>query len=473
MTNAFTNAIVTDMNEAEARTANGMKSRATTASKVLDFFSKVGSARGNDFSGPFMAALADNEDLAIRALLWTRDVRGGAGERGQFRNLIAKLETHNPNLAGKLVSRVPELGRWDDLFAFQNPLNRNKAFALIAVALSERNGLCAKWMPRKGPNAVELRKYLKLSPKSYRKLLVLLTNVVESKMCAKDWNNINFSHVPSLAAARYQAAFRRNAPEAFAEYKTELSKPVEDRDPNVKVNAGAVYPYNVIKSLHRGDEVVADAQWDALPNYVGNALSIPIVDVSGSMGWGSAGSNLTPLDVAVSLGLYLSEKNMGPFKDTFMTFSSSADFVHLKGTLSQRMKQMNHSEWGYSTNLHSAFERILNVAVMHKVPASEMPQTILILSDMQFNSCVDHDDSAIQMIARKYSKAGYVMPKVVFWNLNANFGDDQPVRFDKNGTALVSGFSPAIAKAVLANDLEDFTPMNVMIQTLMDPRYDY
>ena len=76
------------------------------------------------------------------------------------------------------------------------------------------------------------------------------------------------------------------------------------------------------------------------------------------------------------------------------------------------------------------------------------------------------------MIRRKYHAAGYEMPKIVFWNLNAHY-ESTPVRFDDNGVCHVSGFSPAIMKSVLANDLEEFTPYSVMMKTIMNERYAY
>lgn len=138
----FKNAAQNYLNEAPARTENGMKARATTASKVLDFFGKAGASRGTDLSKDFIAALTENQDLALRALLWTRDVRGGAGERAQFRNLLTKLESSDPTLAGKLMHKVPELGRWDDLFVYKDPINRRKAFEMYADVLM--NGVKSK-----------------------------------------------------------------------------------------------------------------------------------------------------------------------------------------------------------------------------------------------------------------------------------------------------------------------------------------
>jgi len=473
---SFKNAVLNHINEAPARTANGMKARKTSASAVLDFFGKAGSSRGTALVKEFTAALTDNEDLAVRALLWTRDIRSGAGERKQFRDLLVALESTNPTLAGRLMARVPELGRWDDLFTYTDPINRRKAFEMIREALTMKNGLCAKWMPRKGAIAVELTKFLGLSPKAYRKLVVGLTQVVETQMCAKEWEAINFSHVPSVASARYQKAFGRNAGEAYSAYLRELQKPEAERDPKVKINAAAVYPYDVVKSVTKGNAAVANEQWKALPNYVGNARIMPMVDVSGSMGslrYSYGKSIVQPIDVAISLGLYLSEKNTSDFKDMFLTFSGSPKLEVLTGTLSQRVAQLEKAHWDMNTNLHAAFEELLRVAKRGNVPAEDMPEMLLILSDMQFDSCTLFDDSAQEMINRKYAEAGYPVPKIVFWNLRQG-GDNTPVRYDGRGVCHVSGFSPAIMKAVLSvKELEDFTPFNVMVKTLMSDRYDY
>lgn len=476
---SFKSAALNYINEMPARTENGMKARATSASAVLDFFGKAGSSRGTALVREFTSALTDNQDLAVRALLWTRDIRSGAGERKQFRDLLVALESSDPTLAGRLMHKIPLLGRWDDLFVYQDPINRRKALEMYADALRNGNGLAAKWAPRekssKSAIARELRKTLDITPREYRKLLSATTNVVESQMRAKTWNEINFSQVPSLASARYQKAFGRNAGEAYSAYLRELQKPESERNPKVKINRAAVYPYDVVKSVVHGNAGVADEQWKALPNYVGNARIMPMVDVSGSMGSirYSTGT-VQPIDVAISLGLYLSEKNTSDFKDMFLTFSGSPKLEVLKGTLSQRVAQLERAHWDMNTNLHAAFEEILRVATRGRVPAEDMPEMVLILSDMQFDACTRFDDSAQQMIARKYAAAGYAVPQIVFWNLSMQNRNNTPVRFDDKGVCHVSGFSPAIMKTVLSvQDLEDFTPFNVMVKTLMSDRYDY
>jgi hypothetical protein len=167
--------------------------------------------------------------------------------------------------------------------------------------------------------------------------------------------------------------------------------------------------------------------------------------------------------------LYLADKNKGAFKDTFLTFSSKSELLTLKGDIVQKINQMVKSSWDMSTNLHAAFNRILDVAVKGAVPQSDMPAMVLILSDMQFDQCVKHDNSAMEMIERKFEAAGYTVPKVVFWNLNAS--DNVPVKSDKSGAALVSGFSPAIMASLLGADVEQFTPEGIMLKTVMVDRY--
>jgi hypothetical protein len=471
----FSNAVAQAQSKTISRTENGMKAFATSDSAILDLFGKIGSGRGRDMTREFMAALGEDESLAIRILLWARDVRGGAGERGTFRSILSKLEDSNPTLAGRIMHKVPVLGRWDDLFTYRDPINRKAALRMYADALMDSNGLAAKWAPRekstKKAIAVELRNFMQVDPKTYRKMLVENTNVVETQMCAKEWDGINFSHVPSVASARYQKAFGRNAGEQYAAYIRELQKPDSERDPKVKINAGAVYPYDVVKSLRHGSAAVADAQFKALPNYVGDTKILPMVDVSGSMGVPLAG-NTTAMDVAISLGLYLSDRTSSDFKNMFLTFSGQSKIQTLKGTLSQKFMQLSRSEWGMNTNLHSAFNEILSVAKNGNVSPENMPDYVLILSDMQFDSCVRNDHTALEMIKSKYAQAGYTMPKVVFWNLTAR-AENTPVKTNDQGVALVSGFSPAIMATVLGSDPSEFSPWNMMMQVIMNERYDY
>ena len=460
--NSFVNAV--QETPVETRTINGMKTNASSMNALVDLFFAIGASRGKDMTKAFEKAIVANETLALRLLMWARDVRGGAGEREVVRKILTYMEKNHPAALERILPLIPEYGRFDDLLVFQTQAFKEKAYVIIGDALRAGNGLAAKWMPRKGPIAVEIRNFFGMSPKQYRKSLVALTKVVEQDMCAKRWNMIEYSHVPSLAAARYQKAFNRNDPMGYAKYKSKLATG------EAKINANAVYPYDVIKSgKFGGDHAVMQAQWDALPRYIGDELVLPMCDVSGSMGCPVGGNdNLSCMDVCVSLGLYLADKNTGPFKDMFLTFSATPKINVLKGDIRSKLRQLETADWGMNTNLHAAFDEVLRVAVKGKVKAADMPKYLLIMSDMEFDRCTRFDDSAMQMIQRKFEAAGYEVPKIVFWNLNARAGN-VPVKYNMKNVALVSGFSPSIMTAVLG--AKDMSPVSVMLETLNSERY--
>ena len=465
---------------ASATTDNGAVTNASSLNKNVDLFFLAGASRGKDITPTFVGALVEDSEVALRVLQWARDARGGAGERETFRKLFAYVLKTEPEMASRLLVKVPELGRWDDvLLTFGSSIER-EALRMIAFALNEvQDGLCAKWMPRQGAEANKIRSYMKLTPKQYRKLLVGLSNTVEQKMCAQDWTGITYPHVPSVAAGRYQKAFLKHDPSGYAEYKAKLVTG------EAKINASVAYPYDVIRSLNNGDKAVANAQWKALPNYLEGSDEniLPVVDVSGSMGFAVSGS-VTAMDVSISLGLYTSERMGGVFKDQFVTFSATPELQKVSGTLEQRYAQMARSEWGMNTDIHAVFKLILTAGVKHKVPQSEMPTKLLILSDMEFDQCMTMDAgtggrhsrgggvsvSAMEMIEKEFAAAGYKVPQIVFWNLSGRSGNS-PVTYNKVGAALVSGFSPSIVKSVLGG--EEMTPISIMLKTVMVQRYDF
>lgn len=457
-------------------TENGMATNSTSLNACVDLFFNIGAMRGQDkqrLISNFASAFAEDPTRAMKILFWARDVRGGAGERQIFRDIMQYLAKNKTEVLAKNLKYVSEYGRWDDLLTLEHTPLQDAAFSLIAEALKDGNGLCSKWLPRKGLTAVNLRKYLGLSPKEYRKTLVGLTNVVETLMCSGKWNEIEFGKLPSLASARYQKAFGKNAYEQYTAYIQGLQKGTE------KINASAVYPYDVVKSLKHGNKAVAVEQWKALPDYIAGADEriLPVVDVSGSMECPAGGNpNVTCMDVAISLGLYISERMSGNFKDAFITFSANPKLQYLTGDLNDRFNQLKRADWGMNTNIDAVFNLILNQATKHNLPESEMPTKVLILSDMQFDSATgsgwgrqsEWNPTAQELIERKFSEAGYKVPTIVYWNIQSR-GGDVPVAFDKQGTALISGFSPAIMKSVLNG--KNFTPYAIMDETILSERY--
>jgi hypothetical protein len=460
-------------------TTNGMTTNSSTLNECVNLFFSIGAMRGKNKGKVIsMFSKAFNEDprTAMRILFWSRDVREGAGERQIFRDVVNYLATNHPQAVKANLDLIPEYGRWDDVHGLFGTELEGDAISLLVQGLKDANGLTAKWMPRKGEVFNKVRKSLEVTPKELRKLVVSLSNTVEQKMCSNRWAEIEYPKTPSLAMSRYTKAFGRNDRERFSEFIQSLKKG------EVKVNAGAVYPYDITKNLRFGDnQDLANEQWKALPNWMegSDELILPMVDVSGSMGCTVGGNdNLTCMEVAISLGMYISERNEGEFKDMFMTFSSSPQIQKLLGPLSDRYRQLARADWGMSTNLAAAFRIILNQAVKFNISQDKMPTKVLILSDMEFNSATSErwgDDSnwnptAMAMIDEMFADAGYTRPGIIFWNLNAS-GGNFPTRFDEMGTALISGFSPSIMKSVISNP-NSLTPINIMNETVNSERYE-
>jgi hypothetical protein len=458
-------------------TENGMVTNSSSLNDCVNLFFQIGAMRGQDKTrliNTFVKAYEENALTAMKILFWARDVRGGAGERQIFKDIIKYLAVLRTESIRKNLGLISEFGRWDDLLSLVGTPLENDALTLISDALKNGNGLAAKWMPRPNVNnrekkrqASALRKLLKLTPSTYRKMLAELSSTVEQLMCANEFDKINYSHVPSKAMSDYMRAFGKRDGERFTSFIESVKKG------DVKINAGAVYPYDIVKNLKYGSSDGADVQWDALPNYLenNNEQFLPVVDVSGSMECPAGNNpNVTCMDVAISLGLYISERNEGAFKDSFITFSNRPSLQVLKGSLSERYKQLSRADWCMSTNIEKVFTTILNSAVSNNVPQSEMPTMVLILSDMEFNQGTsgNWNKSAQEIFESKFAEAGYKMPKIVYWNIQSR-NNNFPVQFNKEGVGLVSGFSPSLLTSVLSG--KDLTPFSMMMEVIGSERY--
>jgi len=478
-------ALLDAMTTKDTTTENGMVAHSTSANFCVDMFGKIGSMRKESDGrvlDVFVKAFNESPLTAMRLLFWTRDIRGGAGERQIFKTILTYLANQHTSVLGKNMHLITEYGRWDDMLVLFGTKLEDQALALIGEALRAENGLCAKWMPRQGKKGTtrnelsnKIRKHMGLSPKAYRKLLVNTSNTVEQLMCSGGWNAIDFSKLPSKAMSDYMKAFSKRTPEAWVAYLESVKKGES------KINAGAVYPYDIIKNLNYGSSDGADVQWNALPDYMvdSNERVMPLVDVSGSMSCSAGGnSNVSCMDVAISLGLYISERNVGPYQDAFITFESNPRLQILKGSLSDRYRQLSRAPWGGSTDIQKALELILDKAKANKVAQEDMPTMLMILSDMQFNQCTGGGHwgggnttwnmTAMEMTKKLYEAAGYDMPKVVFWNL-AGRNDNTPVKANETGTALVSGFSPALLLSLLKG--KDISPYSMMMDVVNSDRY--
>ncbi len=460
-----------------AETLNGAVTNYSSLDANLDLFYLIGAARNMDILPVFSKAYTENKELALRIALWARDIRGGAGERQTFRDIIGFLRAtplfdgNHPSqkMYYNFIDKVAEVGRWDDYLAFidvgdavglKSQWERH-AMQKIAEAIGGGNALCAKWMPRKGSFAAKIRREMLLTPKEWRQTIVRLSDTVEQKMCANQWDKIEYGKLPSMAAKNYMTTFHRHDGTRYQKYIDGLADGTE------KINAGAIFPHDVIKGLF-SDKRVAQAQWEALPNYLEGVTGniIPLVDVSGSMHT-NIGGNTSAIDVALALGLYLSERLTGVFQDEFITFSKTPVLQKVKGTLADRYMQMHSSQWDMNTNFQAVFDLILQQGIKHELTQEDMLSTILVLSDMEFDAA--GPETNFNTIRAKYALFGYKMPTLVFWNLNGRMGN-VPARSDDENVALVSGFSPALMKDVLKQEIK--TPLETMMAVVGNSRYD-
>jgi hypothetical protein len=442
-------------------TANGAVTHSTSLSFCLDLFFIAGASRympDSDICHAFSKAHAENRNLAYQILFWARDCRGGAGEKRFFR-IIANFCKEVYNDEWEAVSiHVPEFGSWKDLFIIDDVSQNSLNFLAIQLEENKHANLLAKWFPRKGPWFVAMHRYKGMTPKEFRKYLVAKTQVVETKMCNGDWSSIDYSTVPSIAMNKYRNTFHRRDEARFLAHNQSVL------EGTAKVNAAVLHPHQLYQAVCKGEEVTAvEAQWQSLPDYMEGSTEriLPVCDVSGSM-------TGLPMDVSVALGLYISERNKGIFKDAVITFSSNPSMHYVQGSnLAERMRNLSYADWGMSTNLQATFDLVLDSAVRERLPESEMPTKLLIISDMEFDEA-EEGGTNLDAIRAKYAASGYVMPEIIFWNVNGRLGN-VPAGAEDSGIGLVSGFSPSILTAILKGQVA--TPKDLMLDAVDTDRY--
>ena len=497
------NPLLNAMNKSQnrtARTANGAVSNHSSLDDCVDLFGKIAAMRNNSDAtviSQFTKAFAQDPLKALKILFWNRDVRGGAGERKTSRTIFKYLAEAHTDVMAKNIHLVAEFGRWDDLMVFLDTPLKSQAMKLITnqfkhdykIFVGETKGnpsLLFKWLPSENASSKLTKKYarivrdsLGISSKKYRKALSVgrkFLNVIERDLCSKNYDNIDYSKVPSRAAMVYRKAFGRNDEKRYQNFLGKVEKG------EAEIKTATLYPYDIARPILNG--VGADGwgrtsrtfydktlilQWENLPNYVEPFNGMVICDTSGSM-YGSYYSNknndVRPIDVAISLTMYIAERNVGVWKNSFFTFNSNSQLQSIKGSnIIERMANLSKADWGGSTNFQSTFDKILETAKRNNLTDDELPKKVFCVSDMQFNNAGYNTN--FEVIRRKYETAGYTMPQLVFWNVNAS--SDSPVTIHDSGTALISGCSPAILKSVLSGEI--ITPVDVMNQTIESERY--
>ena len=449
----------------KTKTENGAETLKSTLNPLIDFFALGGATRDNEALGLdlFKKAFSFDEQKAIRILFYLRDIRGGQGERNLFRNALEYLGKKEEEVASKIVKFIPEYGRWDDMFVLPTDLFIPEVTSQLALDWKSKTpSLLAKWLPSENTSSKEtkalakiIRKAIGADSKEYRQTLSELRKrikLVEHNITEKDYDSLDYSKVPSQASLKYRKAFYRNDEAGYTKFLGKVEKG------EAKINASTLYPYQIYDAINEGR--TADALWKALPDYTQGKNALVVADVSGSMSG-------RPMSVSVSLALYFAERNQGQFKDHFITFSAEPHLQKISGkTLEQKMNSIERAQWDMNTNLKAVFDLLVDTAIDNDTPVEEMPSTIYIISDMEFDECIQGGTN-FQALDKKYKNAGYTRPTIVFWNVNAR-NKQVPVEQDEEGVTLVSGCSPSTFKLVMENK----TPVDLMEDVINSERYN-
>jgi hypothetical protein len=445
---------------------------------AVEFFSKAGSLFATktkkNFYGNTATALelfkntwiSGDKLVAMKLLFWLRDPRGGSGNRSAFRECVKWVVETDPKWVEANVGLIPEHGRWDDLRVLFGSYLEENASKLWADAIIEKNALAAKWADRSDKALLKYfrQKNILKDIGDFRRYIAKIRkeHIPEHLMCSNLWNELNYQHVPSVAMSRYTKAFKKHDAIRFEKFKEKVEKGEE------KINAGVLFPHDLVRLVNHGDAKVADLQFAALPDYLeGTDQRIMcIVDSSGSMD-AEVGGSVKKIDVSTSLGLYCSDRigKGNPFYRKFMQFCSESKLTSWEG--------MSFSECysGYkrvfdgavgATYINKALDSLLNHAKMFKATNDQIPNVLLIISDMQFHQGTNDGDTEVNNCMKKWEAAGYTRPRIVYWNLDGCAGS--PELADTNNVGLVSGFSPAILKAILAGT--EFTPKAIMLRAI-------
>lgn len=474
-------------------TENGATALKSTKSMVYDMFALGGAYRtrsDEDCILLFKNAIEENPLLGLKCLFYLRDAREGQGERRFFRVCLTWLAKNYPGTVLNNIDSISEYGRWDDLYCLVDTPIEKDMFAAIRKQInldleSKTPSLCAKWLKSENTSSYKsrelgnkTRKALGLSHKQYRKILSHLRekiNIVERLMSANRWDLIEFDKLPSKAGFIYKNAFARR--DIIKEkYKTFIT------DNNTKVNAKTLYPYEVVAEaakyrynrsrMEETERAAINKYWDNLTDYFNDASlnALAVVDTSGSM-YGQ------PLDVAISLGLYCADKAKGPFNNHFISFSSRPQFIKCEGIdFVDKVHRIYSYNLCENTNLEATFDLVLHTAIQNRLSQDDLPANLIIISDMEIDMARGNyswgrprtspsTETTMATIRRKWEQAGYKMPHLIYWNVNAR---NNTILDENSDTTYVSGMSPVIFEQIMQNK----TGYDLMLDKLNSKRYD-
>jgi len=421
---------------------------------------------------------------ALRCLFYVRDIRGGQGERNIFNVLLHHIALRYPELVRYNLPCIPHYGRWDDLYAListpaeqemWNFMNAQLMQDVRNMMLGKSVSLLAKWLKKANSSNTSTKrlgiytaKKLGYTVYEYKRISSQLRKhmkVTEIDMSARQWENIDYSAVPSRAMMIYRKAFSAHDPLRFRAYLDAVAKG------NQVIHSSTLYPYDIVeKILYRQERYkVLEAQWNALPNYVSEGTNMLVMaDVSGSM-------HGRPMASAIALAMYFAERNQGAYHNLFMTFSGTPQIIELQGAnFFDRVQFINKAPWGFNTNFIAAMQLVLDIAVRSHCSQQQLPKALICITDMEFDSAHNINRATFsQHIKQMFALHGYTAPVLVFWNVNSR-NDIFHADGNADNVILVSGQSASIFERIIKFLKQGWipTPTEMMYSVLNSERYE-
>lgn len=496
--NTFLNGMKTAANY--TRTENGALTHKSTMDGLMDLFAMGAAYRSRtdeDVIALFKDAFDADPVYALKCLFYIRDVRGGQGERRFFRVATKWLASYNTDAMQRNLIHVPEFGRWDDLFVFIGTPLETQALNIVKHQLAldvqcKTPSLLGKWMPSENTSSAKTRKtaakvrtFLGMTPKQYRKTLSVLRariNVLERLMSEGRWDEIEFDKIPSKAGLKYKNAFARHDIERMKRNPEVKTYADFAKDTTTTVNAKDLYPYEVVdkamkvynRPMQDTDRLMVNKFWDNLTDYFdGKSFNgLAVVDTSGSMTWKPSADK--PINVAISLGIYCAEHANGPFAGHYVSFASHPQLIEVKGAdFVDKVQRIYRTNLCDNTNIEATFDMLLNTAIQNHCSQSDLPESILVISDMEFDQGRGYygrggnTNTLMENIRIKWANHGYRMPKLIYWNVNAR-QNNIPEDIGVGLVSYVSGMSPSIFEQILSGK----TGYDLMYEKLDSPRYE-
>lgn len=491
----MTNKFLAAVSQHDTYTENGAVSHSTTGDGLLDYFSKAGTYKDRaigDVYRDISKCWAESPKITMQMIFYlrmvTRQTKGflnsdavqkGQGIRDEYRKAITWVAINHPEILYSNLWLMPLVGTWKDLWheTLLDVLDRDKVYELIQRGMNDKYNaaLIAKFLPKiRSKSHVFNARHKKLNDfarglcsrmgwteKNYRQYKSAgEAHKFQKDMCNNRWTDLNFKAIPGKALFSLVNHKGKKDKKTTLERHNLEAKYLKwlDTQPVAKFTG---YVYELLKAaqvhgLSLSQKHTLDKQFDGLiqlarkdrKGLTGNVWCA--LDTSGSMSSGLYEHNVTPLQVCVALGIYFSTLNQGAFQDSVIMFDNTSKVLKLKGTFTEKVAQVPHNAMG-GTNFQSVVDEIVRVRRTHpEIPIEEYPETLLVVSDMQFN-CTGSTKTNYEAMMSKLQAVGLPNIKCVWWWVTGR-GKDFPSTGLDEGVTMIGGFDGAIITNILGGE---------------------